>query len=288
MNILVTGAYGQLGSEIKDLSPLYKSYSFTFTDADTLDIGNADVVAQFIKKIKPDVVINCAAYTAVDKAESEKEKVYAINALAVKNLAELSSKYKFTLVQISTDYVFEGLNYKPYTENDTANPKSIYAKSKYESEIEMIFNTRKGVILRTSWLYSSYGNNFVKTILRLAKEKGKLDVIFDQIGTPTYAADLAKAILDAMPQFVKIIGTEIYNFSNEGVASWYDFAKAIVDMAGIKCALTPIETKDYKQEAKRPLFSVLNKSKFKKTFKQEIPYWRDSLAVCLKKLGAVK
>lgn len=285
MNILVTGAYGQLGSEIKDLSPLYKSYSFTFTDADTLDIGNAEAVAQVIKKIKPDVVINCAAYTAVDKAESEKEKVYAINATAVKNLAELSSKYKFTLVQISTDYVFEGLNFKPYTENDTANPKSIYAKSKYESEIEMIFNTRKGIILRTSWLYSSYGNNFVKTILKLAKEKGMLDVIFDQIGTPTYAADLAKATLDAIPQFVKINGTEIYNFSNEGVASWYDFAKAIVDMAGIKCAITPIETKDYKQEAKRPLFSVLNKSKFKKAFKQEIPYWRDSLAVCLKKLG---
>ncbi|OPZ96101.1 MAG: dTDP-4-dehydrorhamnose reductase [Bacteroidetes bacterium ADurb.Bin408] len=288
MNILITGAYGQLGSELKELSPLYKNYNFTFTDADTLDLTNFDKVTQYIKKIKPDVLINAAAYTAVDKAESEKDIVYAVNAHAVKNLAELSAKYKFTLVQISTDYVFEGLNYKPYTENDTANPKSIYAKSKYESEIEMIFNTRKGIIIRTSWLYSSYGNNFVKTILKLAKEKGKLEVIFDQIGTPTYAADLAKAILDALPQFVKINGTEIYNFSNEGVASWYDFAKAIVDISGIKCTLLPIETKDYKQEAKRPLFSVLNKNKFKKTFKQEIPYWRDSLAVCLKKMGYSK
>ena len=284
MNVLITGAKGQLGSEIQELSPLYKGYNFIFTDVDTLDICKFDAFENFIKKNKPEVVINCAAYTAVDKAESEKEKVYLINTNAVKNLAEMSSKHKFALVQISTDYVFEGLNHKPYTENDTANPKSIYGKSKYESEIDIIFNTKKSIIIRASWLYSSYGNNFVKTILKVAKEKGKLDVIFDQIGTPTYAADLAKAILDALPQIAKANSVEIYNFSNEGVASWYDFAKAIVEIAKIKCTINPIETKDYKQDAKRPLFSVLNKCKFKKTFKQEIPYWRDSLEVCLDKL----
>ena len=285
MNVLVTGANGQLGSEIREISPLYKDYNFIFTDVETLDICKFEAVETFIKKNKPEIVINCAAYTAVDKAESEKEKVYSINTNAVKNLAEMSSKYKFSLVHISTDYVFEGLNFKPYTENDTANPKSIYGKSKYESEIEIIFNTRKGVIIRASWLYSSYGNNFVKTILKLAKEKGKLDVIFDQIGTPTYAADLAKAIMEALPQIAKVNGAEIYNFSNEGVASWYDFANAIVDIAGIECIINPIETKEFKQEARRPQFSVLNKSKFKKAFKQEIPYWRDSLEICLGKIG---
>jgi len=288
MNVLVTGAKGQLGSEIQELSPSYKAYNFIFTDIDTLDICKYDAFESFIKKNKPDVVINCAAYTAVDKAESEKEKVYALNTNAVKNMAEMSAKHKFVLVQISTDYVFEGLNYKPYTENDTANPKCIYGKSKYESEIDIIFNTRKSIIIRTSWLYSSYGNNFVKTILKAAKEKGKLDVVFDQIGTPTYAADLAKAILDALPQIAKTNSVEIYNFSNEGVASWYDFAKAIVEIAKIKCTILPIESKDYKQDARRPLFSVLNKSKFKKTYKQEIPFWRESLEICLNKISKSK
>jgi len=284
MLILVTGANGQLGSEIKELSATYKNYQFLFTDIDTLDISNHEATEKYLKKNKPDILINCAAYTAVDKAESEKDTVYNINTNAVKNLAELSSKYKFVLVQISTDYVFEGLNYKPYTENDAANPKSIYAKSKYESEIEMIFNTRYGVIIRTSWLYSSYGHNFVKTILKLGKEKEKLEVIFDQIGTPTYAADLAKALLDAVPQMIKTSGTEIYNYSNEGVCSWYDFACAITEIANNKCKIYPIETKNYKQEAKRPLFSVLNKAKFKTIFKQDIPHWRDSLKKCMSKL----
>jgi len=284
MNILVTGASGQLGTEIQELSSAYKQYQFMFTDIETLDICKFEEVEKFIKKNKPEVIINCAGYTQVDKAESEKDKVYLLNTNAVKNLAELSSKYKFLLVHFSTDYVFEGLNNKPYTENDTANPKSIYGKSKYESEIEIIFNTRKGVIIRTSWLYSSYGHNFVKTVLKLAKEKGKLEVIYDQIGTPTYAADLAKAVLQALPQMLKTSGAEIYNFSNEGVASWYDFAKAIVQITGVKCDIKPILTKEFKQDATRPLFSVLNKSKFKNTFKQEIPYWKDSLEVCLKKL----
>ncbi|MDD3877730.1 MAG: dTDP-4-dehydrorhamnose reductase [Bacteroidales bacterium] len=283
MNILITGSNGQLGSEFKDLSSKYKDYNFIFTDIDTLDIINYDKVEQFIKKNKPEVVINCAAYTAVDKAEKEREVVYKINTDAVRNLAELSSKHKFVLVQISTDYIFEGLNHKPYTENDTPNPKSIYAKSKHEAEIEMVFNSKRAVIFRTSWLYSSYGHNFVKTIIKLAKEKGKIDVVCDQIGTPTYAADLAFAILEAMPQIAKATSLEAYNFSNEGVASWYDFAKAIVELSGIKCTITPIETKDYRTEAQRPLYSVLNKTKFKKFFKQEIPYWRDSLSVCLKK-----
>lgn len=284
MNIIVTGSNGQLGSEIKDLSQNYKQYHFTFTDLDTLDITKDEEVASFIKKNKPQIVINCAAYTAVDKAEKERELVYKTNTNAVKNLAELSSKLGFVLVQMSTDYIFEGLNHKPYTENDTPNPKSIYAKSKHEAEIEMIFNTRKAVIFRTSWLYSSYGHNFLKTIIRLAKEKGKVDVVCDQIGTPTYAGDLAFAILEAMPQIAKANSLEVYNYANEGVASWYDFAKAIVEMAGLKCTVTPIETKDFRMEAQRPYYSVLNKSKFKKFFKQEIPHWRDGLAKCLQRI----
>jgi len=281
MNIIVTGSNGQLGTELQKMAAHYKSYNFIFTDIDSLDITQYDAVEAFIKKHKPEVVINCAAYTAVDKAEKESKQVYSINTAAVKNLAEMSAKYKFVLVQISTDYIYEGLNYKPYTENDTANPKSIYAKSKYESEIEIIFNTKKAVIFRTSWLYSAYGHNFVKTILKLSKEKQSIDVVYDQIGTPTYAGDFAKAILEAMPQIIKANGVEIYNYSNEGVASWYDFAKATTQIAGLKCNINPIETKDFKADAQRPFYSVLNKSKFKKFFKQEIPYWKDSLEKCI-------
>jgi len=282
MNILVTGAKGQLGVELQKLSPNYKNYTFYYTDVDTLDITNYKNVEAFIKKNKPQVLINCAAYTAVDKAESEKALVYNINTHAVKHFAEMSAKYNFVLVHISTDYVFDGQNHKPYTENDTANPKSVYGKSKYEAEIEIIFNTKKAVIIRTSWLYAAHGHNFMNTILRLAKEKELLTVVADQIGTPTYAGDLAKAILDALPSIEKTKSVDIYNYANEGIASWFDFAKAIITEANISCKVKPIESKDFRTDAARPFYSVLNKTKFKNTFKQEIPYWKDSLAHCIR------
>ncbi len=285
MKIIITGSYGQLGSEIQSLSSRYASYQFVFTDLDILDITQYESLEAFIKKHQPDALINCAAYTAVDKAEREAKAAQLINLTGVKNLAELSAKYGFLLVHVSTDYVFDGTNYKPYTENASAAPLSVYAKSKYDGEIEILFHAKKAVIIRTSWLYSSYGNNFVKTIMRYAKERGHLDVIYDQVGAPTYAADLAEAILKALPIMQKTKNTEIYNYANEGVASWYDFAKAIVKITGIKCTINPIETKDFKTDALRPFYTVLNKSKFKKTFNQDIPYWRDSLEKCISKIS---
>ena len=288
MQILVTGSNGQLGREIRKLSLENDLHKFTFIDFEDIDLTDAEKVEFFFQANQPDIILHCAAYTAVDKAEQDEVMARFINVNAVKYLSQISKKHNVYLIHVSTDYVFDGMNYKPYSEDDPINPISAYGKSKADGEKELLQLAGNAIIIRTSWLYSSYKNNFVKTILKLAKEKGKLDVIFDQIGTPTYAGDLAKAILEAIPQIAKVSGTEIYNFSNEGVTSWYDFAKAIVDIAGIKCTINPIETKEYKQDARRPLFSVLNKSKFKKTFKQDIPYWRDSLEVCMTKMKVNK
>jgi dTDP-4-dehydrorhamnose reductase len=288
MNILITGANGQLGSEIKELSSLYKNLNFTYTDIDELNITNINALEKFFSKNKFDCIINCAAYTAVDKAESEKDKAVLINVTAVKYLAEQASKQNALFVHVSTDYVFDGRNCKPYLESDLTNPKSIYGKTKLDGEVEVIFNSKNAVIFRTSWLYSSYCNNFVKTILKVSKEKGTLNVVSDQIGSPTYARDLAKAILDIVPNYKVASKFEIFNFSNEGVASWYDFAKDITEIAEIKCTVNPIETKDYPTAATRPLYSVLNKTKIKKTFNLTIPYWKDSLKECIKKIKETK
>lgn len=285
MKILVTGANGQLGSEIKDLAPEYKNYEFTFIDIADLDITNDAKVESYFKKNKFEAIINCAAYTAVDKAESEKEKVIALNSVAVKKLTEVAAKQKALLVHISTDYVFDGKNFKPYLETDLTNPKSFYGKSKLDGEVEVLFNAHWAIVIRTSWLYSSYGNNFVKTMIKIAKEKGVINVVSDQIGTPTYAGDLAKAILDIIPKIKPRNKFEIYNFSNEGVCSWYDFAQEIMDVAKINCKINPIETKDYPTAAVRPHYSVLNKSKIKKEFGISIPYWKHSLEKCIKKLS---
>lgn len=285
MDILITGANGQLGNEIKELSPLYKNLNFTFTDIGELDITNYQALGKFFSKNKFDCIINCASYTAVDKAESEKEQAVLLNSTAVKYLAEYVSKLNALFVHISTDYVFDGRNFKPYLESDLTNPKSIYGKTKLDGEVEVIFNSQKAIIFRTSWLYSSFGNNFVKTIMKAAKEKGSLNVVNDQIGNPTYAKDLAKVILDILPQYKPNSKFEIFNFSNEGVASWYDFAKEITEIAGIKCSITPVETKDYHTPAVRPLYSVLNKTKIKKQFGISIPYWKDSLKECIEKLN---
>jgi dTDP-4-dehydrorhamnose reductase len=288
MNILITGANGQLGSEIREISPMFKDLNFTFTDIDELDITNYNALGKFFLKNKFDCIINCAGYTAVDKAEAETEMAMRLNATAVKNLAEFSSTYNSLFVHVSTDYVFDGKNYKPYSEGDLTNPKSAYGKTKLEGEVEIIFNAQKAVIFRTSWLYSSYGNNFVKAILKNAKEKGALNVVNDQIGSPTYAKDLAKAILDIIPIYKAESKFEILNYSNEGVCSWYDFAKEIIEIAGIDCPITPIESKDYPTAATRPFYSVLNKAKIRKQFGISIPHWKDSLKECLNLLKEQK
>ena len=284
-NILVTGCNGQLGSEIKALADQYKQYDFIFTDIGELDITDKSQLEKMINNQGINCVINCAAYTAVDKAEDEMELARLINKTAVLNLAEVTSQYKALLVHISTDYVFDGKSYKPYTETDNTNPKCFYGKSKLEGEIEVVFNAAKAIIIRTSWLYSSFGNNFVKTIIKKGKEKGVLNVVYDQVGSPTYAKDLAQVLLQIIPQYSSANRTEIYNFSNEGVISWYDFAKAIIEIKKIKCDVNPIETKSYPTPAARPFYSVLNKAKIKKDFNIQIPYWKDSLIECLTKIN---
>ena len=283
-NILVTGAKGQLGSEIEVLSSNYP-YNFFFTDRDELDISNKEAIAQFIENNNINIIINCAAYTAVDKAENEIELADNINHLAVKYLAQISKEKNIKLIHISTDYVFDGRNFKPYVETDATNPQGVYGQTKLDGEKVMeTINPKNSIIIRTSWVYSSFGANFVKTMLKLGKEREKLGVIFDQVGTPTYAKDLAKIILDILPK-IENDKVEIYHYSNEGVLSWYDFAKEIMKMAKIECKVNPIESKDYPTPAKRPYYSLLNKAKIKKEFKLEIPYWKDSLDECLKVLG---
>ena len=282
-NILVTGSNGQLGSEIRELSIEYQD-DFYFTDRNELDITNKDAVDGFCIQNNIDVIINCAAYTAVDKAEEDEVNADKINHLAVKNLAEISKEKNIKLIHVSTDYVFDGTNYKPYNESDSTNPNGIYGKTKLDGEkVMQEINPENSIIIRTSWVYSSYGANFVKTMLRLGKEKDALGVIFDQVGTPTYAGDLAKTILEILP---KIENKEvvIYHYSNEGVLSWYDFAKEIMEMAKIECQINPIETKEYPTPATRPHYSLLNKFKIKKEYNIVIPYWKDSLDTCLKKM----
>src|SRR5574344_1013668 len=286
-NILVTGLNGQVGSEIKELEKDYP-YNFFFTTRNDLDITNKDDIRNFCKTNSINVIINCAAYTAVDKAESDELNADLVNRKAVKKLSIIAKELNIKLIHISTDYVFDGKNFKPYVEEYKTNPQSVYGKSKLDGELEMInINPLNSIIIRTSWVYSYYGNNFVKTMLRLGKEKEELGVIFDQVGTPTYAAHLAKTILDIVPQ-IENSKVEIYNYSNEGVLSWYDFAKEIMKMAKLNCKINPIETYQYPTPAKRPHFSLLNKKKIKETFNIEIPYWKDGLDDCLKRLGERK
>ncbi len=286
-NFLVTGSNGQLGSELKKLSSNYE-YNFIFTCKDELDITNKIDLAKFIEKNNIDIIINCAAYTAVDKAENEKKLADDINHIAVKNLAQIAKDKNIKLVHVSTDYVFAGKHYKSYKENDTTNPQSIYGKTKLDGENAMMdINPLNSIIIRTSWIYSSYGNNFVKTMLRLGKRKKELDVVCDQVGTPTYAKDLARVIFDILPK-IQNKQVEIYNYSNEGVLSWFDFAKEIMKMAKLDCKINSIETQDYSTTVARPHFSLLNKSKIKKEFDIIIPYWKDSLDKCLKELGERK
>ena len=286
-NILVTGSNGQVGSEIKELEKDYP-YNFFFTTRDDIDITSKDSLRNFCKTNSINVIINCAAYTAVDKAETDELNADLVNRKAVKKLSIIAKELDIKLIHISTDYVFDGKNFKPYVEEYKTNPQSVYGKSKLDGENEMInINPLNSIIIRTSWVYSYYGNNFVKTMLRLGREKEELGVIFDQVGTPTYAKHLALTILNIIPQ-IENSKVEIYNYSNEGVLSWYDFAKDIMELANLNCKVKPIETFQYPTPAKRPHFSLLNKSKIKSKYNIEIPYYKDGLIDCLKRLDVIK
>lgn len=280
-NILVTGGNGQLGSELKQLIPNYHDYNFLFTDVSDLDITAHEEVRAFIEQNNINVIINCAAYTAVDKAESEPELADAVNHLAVANFAQIAKDNNVKLVHISTDYVFDGTNYKPYDETDIPNPKSVYGQTKLDGELAMQqINPVNSIIVRTSWVYSKFDSNFVKSMLRFAETKDEISVVADQIGSPTSAADLAKAILTVLPQ-IENKTPEIYHYSNEGVCSWYDFAKAVFEIANMKVKVNAIESAQYRTSAKRPFYSVLSKKKIKASFQIEIPYWKESLNICL-------
>lgn len=289
MKILVTGSNGQLGSEIKILSSTYPKLEFTFADLPELDISNQELLSTFVKENQIQAIINCAAYTAVDRAEEDAESAFLVNAEAVSNLAVVAEECHLKLIHISTDYVFDGTNYIPYCEKQNVMPIGVYGRTKREGELRLEESKLNGIVIRTSWLYSSFGNNFVKTMLRLGQEREDLGVIFDQVGTPTYARDLAVACLEIISKTDRLDAYgKIYHFSNEGVASWYDFAKSIMELGHVNCRVFPIETKDYPTLAQRPHYSVLNKTKIKRDFRLEIPYWRDSLAECIHVLQKCK
>ncbi len=281
MKILVTGGNGQLGSSLKKFADDYKDHTFTFIDLQDLDLTDSSGMNDFLSEHKPGIVINCAAYTAVDKAESEPGMAMAVNATVPGVMARICAKSGIRLIHISTDYVFDGKSYIPYKETDPVNPVSVYSKSKLEGETRILQEDVKGIIIRTSWLYSEYGQNFVKTILKKGKELGKLRVVYDQIGGPTYAGDLARVILHILPEVAEMNSMEIYHYADEGAISWFDFAHAIIEISGINCSLEPIESKDFPSPAARPAYSVFNKARFKDHFGLTIPYWRNSLKECL-------
>lgn len=281
-NILVTGANGQLGNEMRLLAEVNKEYTYFFTDVAELDICDEQAVMNFVTAHQIDIIVNCAAYTAVDKAEDNQELCDKLNHVAPGYLAKAIQTRGGYLVQVSTDYVFDGTAHVPYTEEQPTCPDSVYGTTKLAGEQEAMKYCANTMIIRTAWLYSTFGNNFVKTMLRLGREKDSLGVIFDQIGTPTYARDLAVAIFAAIH---KGIIPGIYHFSNEGVCSWYDFTQMIHHLADIKtCKLRPLHTEEYPTRAKRPHYSVLDKTKIKDIYGIEIPYWVDSLKECVMKL----
>ena len=274
-NILVTGADGQLGLCLQEISKQHSTIEFVFSDLKNLDITNKESVNAVFKGTNFDFCINCAAYTAVDLAESDSDKAKNVNVLAVENLAEACNNTSTKLIHVSTDFVFDGTSSIPYTENDETNPLSVYGKTKLDGETAVQNVLKEFFILRTSWLYSEYANNFMKTMLRLGTERSELGIISDQIGSPTYAKDLARVMVEIIKSDSNEYG--VYHYSNEGVASWYDFAKSIFDLSKVKIIVNAIPTSSYPTPAKRPHYSVLDKSKLKKNFGIEIPYWRDSL-----------
>ncbi len=290
--ILVTGSNGQVGQELNALTSKFPNFEFVFVDVEDMDITNADAVQSYFEKHSFNYCINCAAFTAVDKAESAQEVAYAVNVEGVKNLANACNTHQAQLIQLSTDYVYHNSQNTPFKEGDSTNPQGVYALTKLQGDELAQKIQSASMVVRTSWVYSTFGHNFVKTMIRLGTERDTLGIIFDQIGTPTYAHDLALAILTiiqkvetgTIEQF-KMAG--VFHYSNEGVTSWYDFAKAIFRIENISCKVNAIETKDYPTPAKRPHFSLLNKHKIKTTFDIEIPHWEESLSACLQNLKLV-
>ncbi len=285
-NVLVTGGKGQLASCIRDSVKGLEGYHFIYVDVEELDITKPDQVATFFAAEKIDFCVNCAAYTAVDKAETDQEAAKSVNEDGAKNLAASCKTHRAKFIQISTDFVFDGRKSSPYTEEDATNPLGTYGATKLQGELMAASALEAHFILRTSWLYSEYGHNFLKTMLRLGSERDTLSVVYDQIGTPTYAGDLARLIVQIIKEDSVAYGT--YHYSNEGVASWYDFAWAIFDISKIHVTLTPIRSEAFPTPAKRPSFSVLDKSKVKRNMRVEIPYWRDSLAMMINKVKTHK
>jgi dTDP-4-dehydrorhamnose reductase len=282
--ILVTGSKGQLGSEIADLKGQFSECTFFLTDKEELDITNETQIEEFVIKNNINAIINCAAYTSVDKAEDDKELAYKINYLAVKNIAEIVRKHQLKLIHVSTDYVFDGTSEVPYSETDATNPKNVYGYSKLLGEKALLeINPSNSLIIRTSWLYSSFGHNFVKTILKLSKEKAQITVVNDQIGSPTYAKDLAIVILKLILK-LDTKQVEIVHYSNSGKCSWFQFAQEIINNAESECKVLPISSEAFNSKAFRPNFSLLNTEKIKKSFQIRIPNWKDSLKVCLNKM----
>ena len=288
MRVLITGSKGQLGSEIKELESDYDTLECIFKDLPELDICDTELLNRFIIENDIDAVINCAAYTAVDQAEENPEIAEQVNAKGVLNLVNALEIVNGKLIHISTDYVFDGNHSHPYKESDQVSPIGVYGETKRAGEIAVMNSSIDAVVIRTSWLYSANGNNFVKSMLRLGNKKESLNIVFDQKGTPTYAKDLAKTCLDILSDKSSTRISKkgsLYHYSNEGVTSWYDFAITIMEISNIDCKVNPIQTKDYPTLAKRPQYSVLDKSKIKSDFKITIPYWRDSLANCIKKIN---
>ncbi|PKP12773.1 MAG: dTDP-4-dehydrorhamnose reductase [Bacteroidetes bacterium HGW-Bacteroidetes-3] len=286
MNVLITGANGQLGLEIAGLAPNCTGYSFFFADKNLLNIVSFEEVESFISKNKIDVIVNCAAYTNVDKAEDEFDLADKVNHLAVKNLGEIAKKHHLKLIHISTDYVFDGNSEIPYTETDATNPQNAYGISKLMGEKALLgINPKNSVIIRTSWLYSEFGSNFVKIMLKLSNEKEQISVVLDQIGSPTYAKDLALAILKIIPK-INNDGTQIYHYANKGKCSWFDFAQEIMKISQSNCIILPITSAAFKTKTKRPKYSLLNTEKIEQEFQMEIPKWEDSLKECVLKLEA--
>jgi dTDP-4-dehydrorhamnose reductase len=282
--ILITGADGQLGSELKELSKNFYGYDFIFTDVNTLDLTKEAEVQEFIKTNYPDWIINCAAYNLVDKAESDPDSAMKINAEAVKNIVHAIRGSECRFIHVSSDYVYEGNASVPYNENSVVNPQSAYGRSKLAGE-KFALSHPASMVIRTSWLYSSFGNNFVKTILRNAREKEMLNVVFDQTGTPTWAADLAGAIMSIVSGVIRnrfAFNAGVYNYSNEGVCTWFDFAIEIVREAGLPCKVNPVLSSGFVQAAKRPSYSVMDKARIRETYELSIPHWRESLNKCMK------
>lgn len=282
MKILVTGANGQLGNEMRVLAAENADHTYFFTDVQELDICDAEAIQSYVKEHQIELIVNCAAYTAVDKAEENAELCDRLNHLAPGYLAAAAESVGAGLIQISTDYVFDGTAHLPYTETVAPCPNSVYGRTKLAGEEAVLQGCSRAVVIRTAWLYSIYGNNFVKTMIRLGRERDSLGVVFDQIGTPTYANDLARAIYAIIRQGL-VPG--VYHFSNEGVCSWYDFTKSIHRLANITtCQVRPLHTSEYPALAPRPAYSVLDKTKIKQTFGMEIPHWEESLKRCVMQL----